>query len=219
MQKNSQHFFKLVLSTSILLHKLQHNWILPATNPMFTQMTNLSTVCELIVEWFKRVFSSLLFVFNCFVFIVILTITVSSTNDCFFYRICNFRTRSSQFQMCDLDSKLFYISCVYIPDSGWTHFFFLPSIPPCSRYAQWLQSDLTWLAAAADCIKQGIGFYFLLSLDLKSPLFLIGRGPRGLRLPPTLLISATFHLYFPFFWFSLSSSSSSFSDHVLYYST
>ena len=47
--------------------------------------------------------------------------------------------------------------------------FFSPSR---SRYAQRLQSNLTWLAAAADHGKQGVSFYFLFSLDPKGPLSL-----------------------------------------------
>jgi hypothetical protein len=93
--------------------------------------------------------------------------------------VCYSRTRASQLQMCDSDSKLFFISCVYITDSRCTHFFFsfFPFISPRSRYAQRLQSNLTWLAAAADHGKQGVSFYFLFFFDRKGPLSLSLGGP------------------------------------------
>ena len=75
--------------------------------------------------------------------------------------------------MCDSDSKLFYVSSVHISLIHFVLtflFFFPPFIFPRSRYAQRLQSNLTWLAAAADHGKQGVSS-FLFSIDLKGSLW------------------------------------------------
>ena len=94
--------------------------------------------------------------------------------------------------MCDSDSKFkshasISMICVVLTFL----FFFLPR----SRFAQRLQSNLTWLAAAADHGKQGVSFYILPFRLIRRVLSLsVGRA---MRLPRALLFSVTFRL--PFF--------------------